>query len=66
MEKEEYKMENHQFVFWKALGKHYCVKCGLIALNNPLSDWATGKGCLNELHPSYKSTRHKFTKLKGT
>ncbi|SOK58588.1 hypothetical protein [Yersinia phage fHe-Yen9-04] len=59
--KEEYSHETHQFVFSRTLGKQYCVKCGLIALNNGLSQWAIEKGCLNELHPSFKSTRSKFT-----
>lgn len=66
MEKEEYKYEPHQFVFCKPAGKHYCVWCGLVALNNGFSDWATEKGCLNTLHPAYNSTRKRFTKLKGT
>jgi hypothetical protein len=65
MEKEEYKYEPHQFVFWKAAGKHYCVWCGLVALNNPYSEWAVEKGCLNKLHTSHNNTRRKFTKLKG-
>lgn len=65
MEKEKYELEPHRFVFWKVLGKHYCVYCGLIALKNDLSDWASDKGCLNELHPSFKSVKHKCTKLKG-
>jgi len=66
MEKEEYEHQAHRFVFSKPAGKHYCVQCGLIALNNGFSDWATEKGCLNEIHPSYKSTKRRFTKLKGT
>ncbi len=61
MKKEDYKHEPHQFVFSRALGKQYCVKCGLVALNNGFSQWATQKGCMNELHSSYKSTKTKFT-----
>lgn len=65
MKKEEYAFEPHQFVFWKAGGKSYCVKCGLIALTNDFSRWAADKGCNNELHQSYKSVKHKHTKLPG-
>lgn len=65
MEKEKYELQTHRFVFWKVIGKHYCVHCGLVALNNNLSNWCADKGCLNELHPNYKSVRHKNTKLKG-
>lgn len=54
LKKESYKMVPHNFG-GKVVGKSYCLKCGLIALNNPLSRWATEKGCLNELHPSYRS-----------
>ncbi|EBS4516411.1 hypothetical protein DQT32_03140 [Salmonella enterica subsp. enterica serovar Braenderup] len=61
MKKEEYTLEHHQFAFSKSLGKQYCVKCGLIVLNNGFSQWANEKGCMNELHPSYKSIKSKFT-----
>lgn len=61
--KEDYSMETHRFVFNKLIGKQYCVKCGLVLLNNGFSKWASEKGCLNELHTSYSSTRKKFTKM---
>ncbi len=61
MKKEDYKYEAHQFVFWKSVGKQYCVKCGLVSSNNDFSIWATQKGCHNEDHVSYASTRKKYT-----
>lgn len=61
MKKDEYKYEPHQFVFSKPTGKQYCVKCGLVSANNDFSVWATKKGCNNEEHVSFSSTRKKFT-----
>lgn len=55
--KESYKYEPHNFS-GRVGGKQYCVKCGLVALNNPFSDWSIEKGCLSELHPQYKSKRN--------
>lgn len=59
--KDEYSYEPHQFVFNKTIGKQYCVKCGLVSTTNGFSTWAAQKGCYNELHTSYKSTRKKHT-----
>lgn len=59
--KEEYSFEPHQYVFNKNIGKQYCVKCGLVSTTNEFSLWAASKGCLNELHPSYKSVRTRYT-----
>lgn len=55
---ERYKFESHNFS-GRICGKPYCVRCGLIALNNPFSQWSTDKGCLSENHPSYKNVRRK-------
>lgn len=52
--KEKYKHVPHSFQRTVA-GKSYCTNCGLLTLNNPFTNWAIDKGCLNELHPSYKS-----------
>ncbi|AHX01079.1 hypothetical protein M316_0014 [Nitrincola phage 1M3-16] len=57
-QKEAYKMEHHQFN-GRVGGKAYCTRCGLVSLNNSFTRWAADKGCLNELHPSYKSQRNK-------
>ena len=62
--KEPYKMEGHSFVPLKHVGKQYCRKCGLIALNNDFSQWCVRMGCNAEDHPQYASTRHRFTKPK--
>jgi hypothetical protein len=34
-------------------GKNWCFSCGHVMLHNTVSRWATDKGCLNDLHPSY-------------
>ena len=56
--KEKYKMEPHSFQ-GRVGGKAYCTRCGLISLNNEFTRWSTEKGCLSDLHPSYKSQRNK-------
>ncbi len=63
MRKEDYVYEKHDFVFSKPMGKSYCLNCGFVALNNDFSRWANDKGCKNNLHPSFESTRYKFTRL---
>lgn len=63
MEKqEEYQMEPHS---WGAKIGHWpvCQKCGLIMMKNAFSEWAVRVGCMNALHPSYESVRHKNTNL---
>lgn len=60
-EKVKYEYESHKFVHSKSLGKMYCVKCGLVNANNPFSRWAVEKGCYNEEHPTFQSTKTKFT-----
>lgn len=59
--KEVYEYKAHSFIHSKGAGKQYCVYCGLVNANNKFTDWAVQKGCLNELHPQFKSTRAKFT-----
>lgn len=61
MQKDDYKYEPHKFVFSKGAGKQYCIFCGLVNTNNAFTKWAVDKGCLNSLHPQFKSTRSKFT-----
>lgn len=56
--KEPYKYEPHSFK-GKVCGKQYCVKCGLLSINNDFTRWAVDKGCNNERHPSYQSQRAK-------
>lgn len=57
-QKEQYKMEPHSFKEeCRIVGKPYCSKCGLVALNNDFTRWSIDKGCLSELHPQYNSKR---------
>jgi len=60
---EKYKYEPHNFSRTVG-GKSYCVKCGLVALNNQFSQWSADKGCMSNLHPSYKSQRSKTNPFK--
>lgn len=62
--KEAYKMEPHgPWIPLKGTGKHYCLGCGLIDLNNDFTSWAIKKGCNNKEHPQYSSMRKKYTKM---
>jgi hypothetical protein len=58
---EEYEYQPHKFIFWKTIGKQYCVHCGLVNTTNDFARWAVTKGCMNELHPSFRSARKKYT-----
>lgn len=60
--KEPYKMKGHSFIPLKGVGKHYCSSCGLVALNNPISDWCVNTGCNYKDHAQYES---KLKKLAG-
>lgn len=62
--KEPYTMREHSFVHLSGVGKSFCVNCGLIALNNPLSEWASKKGCNHTDHPEYEATVKRLTKMK--
>lgn len=62
--KEAYKFEAHVFkTDIRAGGKQYCLKCGLVALNNDFTTWSIRMGCNSESHPDYQKVRNRFTKL---
>lgn len=62
--KDPYKFDPHVFRNdIRAGGKQYCLKCGLLALNNEFTSWAIKMGCDNESHSDYPKARHKYTKL---
>lgn len=62
LQRETYQMKGHSF--GKSIGgKPYCMSCGFIALNNDLSRWYSEKGCYADLHPQYKSTLKRLTRL---
>lgn len=50
-----YEYKKHSFIPLTGVGKQYCYRCGLVALNNPLTDWCVAKGCYHDDHPAYKS-----------
>ena len=56
--KEPYKYEPHSFT-GRVVGRQYCVRCGLVALNNQFTSWCIRMGCNNEGHPNYNSQRRK-------
>lgn len=51
---ETYKFKGHTFNCVVG-GKKVCSSCGLIHLNNKLTQWFIDKGCLADLHPDRKS-----------
>jgi hypothetical protein len=55
---KSYRMEPHN-MSGRVNNKPYCVKCGLVSLNNGFSRWSIDKGCLSDLHPSFKTQRKK-------
>lgn len=61
---EQYEKEPHSFTLnvghWPV-----CIKCGLVMMKNPFSDWAVKMGCNNKDHPSYESVRRKHTSLES-
>lgn len=62
LKKETYKMVGHSFN--KVVGgKQVCSNCGLMALNNPFTQWCIEKGCYSDLHPQYKSVKVRLTRL---
>jgi hypothetical protein len=60
VKKEPYKMKGHSFTPLKGVGKSYCKNCGLIALNNRISEWCVDKGCDFHNHIGYKSALAKY------
>ena len=64
MVKEPYKKEEHVWSPMNGVGKQRCIYCGLLALNNPLTDWCIQKGCNYEDHPQYKSKIKQLGRVK--
>ena len=61
-QKTPYEMVGHSFVPLKHVGKQYCYRCGLVALNNDFTQWCVRMGCNHEDNPQYKNMRSKLTK----
>lgn len=47
-------IEPHKWAKMDGVGRERCVKCGLMALRNPLSQFCIKQGCDHEEHPRYK------------
>lgn len=60
--KDTYKMKGHSFQILKGTGKQFCTSCGLVALNNQITQWCINKGCNYSDHPQFKSTLKRLTK----
>lgn len=60
--KPPYELQGHSWTPLKGVGKQYCKRCGLVALNNPFTDWCVRMGCNHEDHPQYEGTRRRLTK----
>lgn len=58
---EDYKKETYKYepcsLTKTIAGKPYCSKCGTVYLNNEFSRWSIDKGCLSDIHPSFKAKR---------
>ena len=63
-EKIKFEYEPHNFKKTKNLAWPVCQYCGLVSINNGFTRWAVDKGCNNRYHPSYESTRKKFSIMK--
>jgi hypothetical protein len=59
----DYKFQPHNMT-GKVAGKSYCVRCGLVALNNEFTRWSVDKGCNSEDHPDYQRKRQLTGDLK--
>lgn len=54
-EKPKYEMIHHgPWTHVKAVGKSVCEKCGLVWLNNHITEWSVKKGCDATNHPDFK------------
>jgi hypothetical protein len=60
--KEPYKMVGHTWKPLKHVGKSYCTRCGIVALNNEFTQWCIDRGCNHEDHPQYENARSRLTK----
>jgi len=50
---EPYEMVTHRWFKLAGIGKQYCVGCGLVGLNNPLTKWCIRMGCDHGYHKDY-------------
>lgn len=60
--KPVFKYEKHEWYTNKLIGKQVCWQCGLIALNNPASDWCVQKGCNYAEDAGYEGKMKQLTK----
>lgn len=64
MAEEKYKLVSHRWSPLRGVGKQYCTSCGLVRLNNAISDWCVGRGCEYDLHSQYTSKVKQLTRSK--
>jgi hypothetical protein len=57
MKFEPHKFENPKNRFYKPV----CFRCGLMKLNNKLTDWCVKQGCNHDEHPEYKQKVFEYT-----
>lgn len=48
-----YEYESHHWKRMKGIGYDRCIRCGLLALKNPFSQWCIKMGCDHTAHPRY-------------
>lgn len=62
---QAFKLDPHSFRDGiKLLYYPYCLKCGLVLLKNPLSEWARSHGCNHKEHPSWETVKAKYSPVK--
>lgn len=61
--KQPYKMKGHSWIPLKGVGKNYCSGCGLVALNNKITQWCIKKGCNFSDSPYYKPFDNDLLKI---
>lgn len=57
MNQANFKVEPHSFGARRLIHWPVCKKCGLVRLNNLLTDWSVRMGCDSEDHPAWPQMR---------
>jgi hypothetical protein len=62
---EPYEKIGHQWGKERGFTVQVCLSCGLIGMQNPLTDEAIRLGCDHKYHPSWRSLVRKHTRHNG-
>ena len=53
--------QHHHWIKYKTIPWVVCQNCGLIAINNPFTQWCIKHGCNHIKHKDYQRKRMEFT-----